>query len=226
MERHAGAEYRLLLDITIFFCPKDIHIMWLIIGAVIVLVILLAAIYEYSNIQPASASTPTPVAPSVPAYTPPTLPSIPLGPSPSSPAASSPGTPYLWDPTTNGTANASQALIAGQVGSMTIYVAAAPTSSGQLVLGKSDGTTIWYNDGGEKSIPVSQGYLLPASAVPTASWGSTLANGVALASNPSAFVCRAQMANGVHAGYTSGNNCNITYAGTLKPQTSFDYLNY
>lgn len=166
------------------------------------------------GMAPASGGSSTPVV-TAPVVTNPVV---------TNPVAASQG-PYLWDPTQVSTQNPSAAVVVGNVGTSTIYVAAARTSSGQLILGKSDGTSIWYYDGGEKQIPVSQGYLLPASAIGNPSWGSVLNRGVALVSAPGNYVCRSAFSDGLHSGYFNSGVCNITWAGQLSPQSVFDYLN-
>lgn len=207
--------------------------------AIVIVIILVIGAVAMSK----SSSTPTTNVPTItPVITPVVTPVVGMAPAPSgtttpvvtspvmtapvvtNPVAASQG-PYLWDPTQVSTQNPSAAVVVGNVGSSTIYVAAARTSSGQMILGKSDGTSIWYYDGGEKQIPVSQGYLLPASAVSGSSWGSALSRGVALVNAPSNYVCRSVLTDGTHSGYFNGGNCNISWGGQMLLQPIFDYLN-
>ncbi len=142
------------------------------------------------------------------------------------PISTTPTGPYLWDPTVVSTRDPAAAVLTGTNAGTRYYVAAAKTSSGQMILGKSDGVHVWYYDGGEeKYVPIAQGYLLPASAVATATWGTTQGNGVALVNAPSNFVCRGTTDTGVHAGYMANGVCNITWNHVLVPKDVFEYLN-
>lgn len=134
---------------------------------------------------------------------------------------------FLWSPETTFTHDTTQAIIVGAVNGDPVYVAAAPTAAGGVTLGKATSKSLWYYDGGEKKIPIAQGWLLPASALGgTPSWSATLTRGVALMSDPSKKVCRVKVSNGIHPGYATGGLGYISLGGGLQSSQTFEYLNW